>query len=59
MWEDEIVEEVRKYREQHASKFNYDIDKIYQDLKEKEKLNTGKKISLKPKVYFKTIVSSQ
>ena len=51
MWEDSIVEEIRKYRDEHASKFDYDIDIIYKDLKEKEKKNNNKKITLKPKIY--------
>lgn len=37
MWKDEIVEEVRKIRDTHAKKFNYDLDAIYEDLKESEK----------------------
>ena len=50
MWKDEIVEKIRKYRHEHAAKFNYDLKKIYADLKEKEKLNTtNKKITLEPK----------
>ena len=53
MWEDKIVEEIRKYRDEHASKFDYDINKIYKDLKEKEKENNNKKITLKPKIYSK------
>ncbi len=32
MWEDPIVEEIRKVREEHAARFNYDLDAIYQDL---------------------------
>lgn len=52
MWEDTIVEEIRKYRDEHASKFDYDIDKIYTDLKEKEKKNNNSKITLKPKIYL-------
>jgi hypothetical protein len=32
MWEDPIVEEIRKVREEHASRFNYDLDAIFQDL---------------------------
>ena len=54
MWEDKIVEEVRKYRDEHAIKFDYDINKIYQDLKEKEKKNTNKKVTLKPKLFLKS-----
>ena len=37
MWEDPIVAEVRKIREVHAAKFNYDLLAIYRDLKEQEK----------------------
>jgi len=33
MWEDSIVNEVRKIRENHARKFEYDLDKILLDLK--------------------------
>ena len=53
MWQDEIVEEIRKYRDEHAAHFGYDIKRIYLDLKEKEKKNPNKKISLAPKIYLK------
>ncbi len=33
MWKDEIVEEVRKARDEFAAKFNYDIDAIYREIK--------------------------
>lgn len=36
MWLDEIVEETRRVRAEHAAKFNYDLDAIYRDLKENE-----------------------
>ena len=36
MWKDPIVEEVRKGREAHAARFNYNLDAIYRDLKEQE-----------------------
>ena len=36
-WEDPIVEEVRKARDAYAKRFNYDLDAIYRDLKEKER----------------------
>jgi len=52
MWEDKIVNEIRKYREAHAAKFNYDAIRIYQDLK--EKLSTLQKVTLKPRKYFKS-----
>jgi hypothetical protein len=36
MKEDPIVEEVRQHREQHAARFDYDLQAIYKDLKEQE-----------------------
>jgi hypothetical protein len=37
MMNDPIVAEVREVRERHAAQFNYDLDAIYRDLKEREK----------------------
>jgi hypothetical protein len=37
MWEELIVAEIRKIREAHAAKFNYDLRAIYEELKEQEK----------------------
>jgi len=34
---DPIVDEVRKVRDAHASRFNYDLDAIFRDIKEQEK----------------------
>ena len=36
MVDDPIVEEVRQARQQHAAKFNFDLQAIYQDLKQQE-----------------------
>lgn len=36
-WEDPIVAEVRKARDDYAKQFDYDLDAIYRDLKEKER----------------------
>lgn len=36
-WKDPTVEEVRKSRDAYAKRFNYDLDAIYRDLKEKER----------------------
>jgi hypothetical protein len=49
MWKDEIVEEVRKARDEYAAKFNYDLDAIYKDIKEQEKQSQHKVVSLPPK----------
>ncbi len=53
MWEDTIVNEIRKIREKQASKFNYNLDEIFKDLKQRENKSSNKKISFKPKKYFK------
>ena len=37
MWEDPIVEKIHKIREEHARKFNFDLQAIYNDLKAQEK----------------------
>jgi hypothetical protein len=49
MWIDVIVEETRKAHEEHAAKFNYDLEVIYADLKKQEQQNGRSVISLPPK----------
>jgi hypothetical protein len=49
MWRDEIVEDVRKVREEYAEKFNHDLEAIYQDLKKQEREGHRKVVSLPPK----------
>ena len=49
MWNDPIVEEVRKIREEHAARFDYDLKKIFQDIKEREEKSGHKVVSLPPK----------
>ena len=49
MWNDPIVEEVRKVREEHAARFDYDLARIFQDLKEQERQSGRKVVSLSPK----------
>src|SRR5690242_11555697 len=34
---DPIVDEVRRVRDAHAARFNYDLDAIFEDIKEREK----------------------
>ncbi len=51
MWNDPIVEEVRKFRDEHAARFNYDIDAIVQDLQELERASGIQVVSFAPKVY--------
>ena len=49
MWKDSIVEDVRKVREEHAARFKFNLDAIYQDLKKQEKKSGGKIMSLAKK----------
>ena len=42
---DPIVDEVRRIRDAHAAKFNYDPDAIFRDIKEQEKLSGRKYVS--------------
>ncbi|MEE8583864.1 MAG: hypothetical protein V3T83_03330 [Acidobacteriota bacterium] len=41
------MSEVRRIRDEHAARFDYDIEKIYMDLKEREKAS-GRKYSSYP-----------
>ena len=49
MWKDEIVEEVRKAREEYAAKFNHDIDAIYKDIKRREAESGREFVSFPPR----------
>ncbi|VAX09569.1 hypothetical protein MNBD_GAMMA26-357 [hydrothermal vent metagenome] len=49
MLTDPIVDEVRKVREAHAAKFNYDLEAIFWDLKKREKASGKHFVRLPPK----------
>lgn len=52
MYKDEILEELWKIREEHAARFNYDLDAMCEDLKrsEEEERKRGRKfVSFDPK----------
>lgn len=49
MWKDPIVEEVRRARERHAAKFNYDLRSICDALRRDEERGRRKVVSLAPK----------
>lgn len=50
---DPIVAEVRKAREAHAAKFNYDLLAICSDLRKKEKESCHPVVSRQPKLRLK------
>ena len=49
MWEDPIVEEVRKVRQEHAARFDYDLAAICRDLKEQEERGGRRVVVLEAK----------
>ncbi len=49
MWEDPIVEETRKVRDQIASQFNYDIKLLGEYFKKEQKLSKRATVSRPPK----------
>ena len=49
MTKDPIVEEVRRIREEYARQFNYDLERICRDLREREKASGRKMVSRSPR----------
>ncbi|MBR8835825.1 MAG: hypothetical protein DSM106950_17850 [Stigonema ocellatum SAG 48.90 = DSM 106950] len=49
MWQDEIVEEIHRIREEYAKSFNYDLDAIFTDLQNKQAQSGREVVSLSPK----------
>ena len=47
-WKDEIVEEVRQARDSYAAQFDYDLKRMFEDLKKKEDQNPAPRANLKP-----------
>ena len=46
---DDVVSEVRRIRDAYAKEFNYDLDAIHRDLKQKERAGGRRIVSLPPK----------
>jgi hypothetical protein len=49
MWEDPIVEETRKLREEYLAEFDHDLEALVRDLKQKEQQSGRKVVSLPPR----------
>lgn len=49
MWNDPIVEETRAVRDAYAAQYNFDLDAIYQALKEQEQHGEREVVALAPK----------
>lgn len=50
---DPIVEEVRRVRDAHAARFNYDLDAIFQDIKAQEKQSGRTYVNFPPRLLEK------
>lgn len=53
MWQDPIVEEIHRFREEHAARFNFDLDAMIKDLRESEQRSGRKAVSFAPQVEHK------
>ncbi|HAX78386.1 MAG TPA: hypothetical protein DCY88_21815 [Cyanobacteria bacterium UBA11372] len=49
MWQDEILEEIHRIREEHAKSFNYDLDAMFADWRKKQAESGRQVVSLTPK----------
>lgn len=49
MGQDPIVEEVRKARDEHAARFDYDLERIFADLEQQERDSGREYVTLPPK----------
>jgi hypothetical protein len=53
MIDDPIVEEVRRFRKEHAAQFGNDLKRIVEDLRKKEKESTHIQLSPGPKLLLR------
>lgn len=47
MWRDPIVEEIRRIRDEHARKFNYDLHAICEDIRQRQ-ASSGRTVVSRP-----------
>jgi hypothetical protein len=46
---DEIIDEVRAWREAYGEQFGFDVDALYRDVKDRERKGGRKIVSLEPR----------
>lgn len=49
MWQDEIIDEIHKFRAEHAKSFNYDLDAMFADWQKRQAESSREVVSLPPK----------
>lgn len=57
MWSDPIIEEIHKFRDEHAARFGYDIDKLLDDIQAAERCSDQPAISLMPRMEQELLVA--
>ncbi len=45
MWEEPVVKETRKLREEYAAKFSHDPDLIFEDIRQRQNQTERKRVS--------------
>ena len=54
MWNDPVVDEIHRYRQEYAARFNYDLDAMCADIESRQGKDGRKVLSLPPKRIPKT-----
>jgi hypothetical protein len=49
MWEDEVLENLHRIREEHAKAFDYDFNAIFADWQKKQAMSGKKLVSMQSK----------
>ena len=49
MYTDPIIDEIRKYRDQYAARFNYDVKAMLEDIRRRQKESGRKTVTRTPK----------
>lgn len=49
MWRDEIVDEVRRERDKIAARYDYDLEKLFEAMREEETRSGTDSVSLPPR----------
>ena len=52
MYEDPIVSEIRIHRSEHAAKYGYDLDRICEALRKRQKESKRKIVTRSPRLLF-------
>ncbi len=59
MFEDPIVAEIRRYRAEHAAKYDHDLDRICGALRERQAKSSRKVVKLSPKLLLPKTVTNK